>query len=65
MDNYKGLYYKESKEQKFYEYGAHFSYKELYEILNYLKREQDKNEKTEEIENNAQNNTQTNKMNLH
>ena len=42
MDNYKGLYYKESKEQKFYEAGAHFSYEELYEILLYLKEEQDK-----------------------
>ena len=40
MDNYKGLYYKESKEQKFYEAGAHFSYEELYEILLYLKEEQ-------------------------
>ena len=44
MDNYKGLYYKESKEQRFYEGGAHFSYEELYEVLLYLKDEQDKNQ---------------------
>ena len=42
MDNYKGLYYKESKEQRYYEGGAHFSYEELYEVLLYLKEEQDK-----------------------
>ena len=44
MDNYKGLYYKESKEQKFYEGGAHFSYEKLYQALYYLKEEQDKKE---------------------
>ena len=43
MDNYKGLYYKESKEQKFYEGGAHFSYEKLYEVLYYLKEEDDQN----------------------
>ena len=58
MDNYKGLYYKESKEQKFYENGAHFSYKELYKILTYLKQEQDKIQKIEE---NEQNKAQQNK----
>ena len=47
MDNYKGLYYKETKEQKFYEGGAHFPYEELYEILVYLKEEQDKQLKKE------------------
>ena len=48
MDNYKGLYYKESKEQRFYEAGAHFSYIELYEILLYLKEYQDKKRESEE-----------------
>ena len=33
MDNYKGIYYKETKEQKYYEGGAHFPYKVLYTIL--------------------------------
>ena len=33
MDNYKGIYYKETKEQKYYEGGAHFQYKVLYNIL--------------------------------
>ena len=33
MDNYKGIYYKESKEQKYYEGGAHFRYKDLFQIL--------------------------------
>ena len=59
MDNYKGLYYKESKEQKFYEAGAHFSYEELYEILLYLKEEQDKkkvkSEKKKEVNQNQNN----------
>lgn len=33
MDNYKGIYYNDSKEQRFYEGGAHFRYKDLYKIL--------------------------------
>ena len=33
MENYKGIYYKETKEQKYYEGGAHFPYKVLYNIL--------------------------------
>ena len=33
MDNYKGIYYKETKEQKYYEGGAHFPYKVLFNIL--------------------------------
>lgn len=33
MENYKGIYYKETKEQKYYEGGAHFSYKVLFNIL--------------------------------
>ena len=56
MDNYKGLYYKESKEQKFFEAGAHFSYEELYKILSYLKEEQDKNQKSEEVKKENQQN---------
>ena len=56
MDNYKGLYYKESKEQKFFEAGAHFSYKELYQILLYLKEEQDKKQMLEELKKENQQN---------
>ena len=33
MENYKGIYYKEEKEQKLYEGGAHFKYNKLYKIL--------------------------------
>ena len=33
MDDYKGIYYKETKEQKYYEGGAHFPYKVLFNIL--------------------------------
>ena len=33
MENYKGIYYKDTKEQKFYEGGAHFKYKSLFNIL--------------------------------
>ena len=64
MDNYKGLYYKESKEQRFYEAGAHFSYKELYDILVYLKEEQDKKQMLlEQKKENQQNKNNTNNKN--
>ena len=34
VNNYKGVYFRnDSKEQKFYEGGAHFKYKELYKVL--------------------------------
>ena len=33
MDNYKGIYYNESKEQKYFEGGAHFKYKDLFKTL--------------------------------
>ena len=33
MENYKGIYYNETKEQKYYEGGAHFPYKVLFNIL--------------------------------
>ena len=61
MDNYKGLYYKETKEQRFYEGGAHFPYEELYKILLYLKEEQDKKQKEELKEQNKNKNIQINK----
>ena len=33
MENYKGIYYYESKEKNFYEGGAHFRYKDLFKAL--------------------------------
>ena len=33
MENYKGIYYKDTKEQKYYEGGAHFKYKTLFNVL--------------------------------
>ena len=33
MDNYKGIYYHDSKEQRFYEGGAHFKYSALFKVL--------------------------------
>ena len=33
MENYKGIYYKDTKEQKYYEGGAHFKYKTLFNTL--------------------------------
>ena len=33
MEEYKGIYYGEKKEQRFFEGGAHFRYKDLYKIL--------------------------------
>ena len=67
MDNYKGLYYNESKEQKFYEAGAHFSYEKLYKALLYLKEEQNKKQKSMErqkdIYQNQNQNTNNNYLN--
>ena len=36
MDNYKGLYYNDTKEKKLYEHGAHFKYKQLFRRLKEL-----------------------------
>ena len=36
MEEYKGIYYNDDKEQQYYEGGAHFKYKELYKILEEL-----------------------------
>ena len=33
MENYKGLYYNDSKEQKYFEGGAHFKYESLFKVL--------------------------------
>jgi hypothetical protein len=36
MEEYKGIYYGDTNEQKFYEGGAHFKYSDLYKILEKL-----------------------------
>ena len=33
MENYKGIYYNDSKEQKYFEGGAHFKYESLFKVL--------------------------------
>ena len=38
MEDYKGIYYNDETEQKYYEGGAHFKYKELYKILEELSK---------------------------
>ena len=50
MDNYKGFFYDEKKEQKYYEGGAHFRYKDLFEMLLFIggelpEKENDNNNK--------------------
>ena len=42
MYNYKGIFYKEEKEKRYYEGGAHFSYSELVFELNKLIKEKNK-----------------------
>ena len=39
MEEYKGIYYGDEVEQKYYEGGAHFKYSKLYKILEILSRE--------------------------
>ena len=36
MEEYKGIYYGDTNEQKFYEGGAHFKYSDLYKFLEKL-----------------------------
>ena len=43
MYNYKGVFYKEEKEKKYYEGGAHFSYSDLVYELNQLIKERNNN----------------------
>ena len=42
LNEYKGIFYKDNKERKLYEGGAHFKYKELYKKLLILKKENEK-----------------------
>ncbi len=49
--HYKGIYYGENKEQKFFEFGAHFKYSDLYNQLENLCEKIDKNEQKALIRN--------------
>jgi hypothetical protein len=51
MINYKGYFVENGRdeEKKFFEYGAHFSYKELYVTLMKLKSKNEKSEKSEKV----------------
>ena len=40
MDEYKGIYYGDSTEPKFFEGGAHFKYKDLYRCLEKIYKQQ-------------------------
>ena len=51
MNEYKGIYYGEESERKFYEGGAHFKYIHLYKILEKLSKEQKlKNQREKSIQ---------------
>ena len=49
--HYKGIYYGENKEQKFFEFGAHFKYSDLYNQLEILYDKINKNEQKSLIRN--------------
>ena len=49
MEEYKGIYYGDETEQKFYEGGAHFKYSRLYRILEKIARERNAKEKKQEL----------------
>ena len=51
IDNYKGYFFEnEEPASNFYEFGAHFPYKELCKILNILRQKQVKEDKNKKIE---------------
>ena len=43
-NDYKGIFYEDNSERKYYEGGAHFSYEALYQILKNIKKQQTLNE---------------------
>lgn len=49
MDEYKGIYYGDEKEQQFYEGGAHFKYIKLYKILEKIAKERNQREREKEL----------------
>lgn len=44
INEFKGIYYNDNKQQKFFEGGAHFSYKELYHLLEILQSPKEKSD---------------------
>ena len=54
MINYKGIFYKEQKEKKYYEGGAHFKYMDLVNILIDLIKENNKKKEDEEKQKKAE-----------
>ena len=50
MEEYKGIYYGDESERKFFEGGAHFKYNKLYKILEKLAKERNSKEKENEKE---------------
>lgn len=49
MADYKGVYYQDDNEQKYYEGGAHFKYSDLCKILEILFKEQQTKIKANEL----------------
>ena len=49
MEEYKGIYYGDDTEQKFYEGGAHFKYSKLYKLLEILVEERKEKENKPEL----------------
>lgn len=49
MEEYKGIYYGDESERKFFEGGAHFKYSKLYKILEKLAKERNGKEKQKEL----------------
>lgn len=46
INEFKGIYYNDNKQQKFFEGGAHFSYKALYHLLENLQCLKEKSDST-------------------
>ena len=51
MLNYKGLFYNDQKQKKYFEGGAHFKYKDLVKVLEELKEKQDEKENEDKAHN--------------
>ena len=58
MNNYKGIFYNETNEKNYYEGGAHFKYKDLYEVLLFLSRTSPMSEKENNIDSTKSNNNE-------
>ena len=56
MDEYKGIYYGDESERKYFEGGAHFKYIKLYKILEKIARERNLKEREKEFDIHKRNN---------